>query len=103
NYDLASFFLSFKGLCYLTTVVTIVFALAFFEFGGLTALAISLRQRERIRLPQLFRFLGFALPRLWRLSARQFLIYLATALPFLAVAGGAYLVFLTENDINYYL
>src|SRR5687767_5973599 len=36
NYDLAGFFLSFKGFCYLATVVTIVFALAFFEFGGLT-------------------------------------------------------------------
>ena len=84
-------------------MVTIGFALAFFEFGGLTALAISLQRRERIRLPQLFRFLALALPRLWRLSVRQFLIYLAIALPFLAVAGGAYLVCLTENDINYYL
>jgi glycerophosphoryl diester phosphodiesterase len=103
NYDLAGFFLSFKGLCYLTIVVTIGFALAFFEFGGLTALAISLQRRERIRPAQLFRFLALALPRLWRLSVRQFLIYLAIALPFLAVAGGAYLVCLTENDINYYL
>ena len=52
---------------------------------------------------QLFVFLGLALPRLWRLSVRQFLIYLAIALPFLALAGGAYWMFLTENDINYYL
>ena len=103
NYDLASFFLSFKGLCYLTVAVTIGFALTFFEFGGLTALAISLQQRERIRMRQLFGFLGIALPRLWRLSVKQFLIYLAVALPFLALAGGAYLILLTENDINYYL
>ena len=47
NYDLAGFFLSFKGLCYLIVVVTIGFALAFFEFGGLTALAISLQRRKR--------------------------------------------------------
>ena len=103
NYDLASYFLSFKGLCYLLVAVTIGFALAFFEFGGLTALAISLQRRERIRMRQLFGFLGLALPRLWRLSVRQFLIYLAIALPFLALAGGAYRMFLTENDINYYL
>ena len=87
NYDLASFFLSFKGLCYLIVAVTIGFALTFFEFGGLTALAISLQQRERIRMRQLFGFLGIALPRLWRLSVKQFLIYLAVALPFLALAG----------------
>ena len=49
NYDLAGFFLSFKGLCYLIVVVTIGFALALLEFGGLTALAISLQRRERIR------------------------------------------------------
>lgn len=103
NYDLADFFLSFKGLCYVTAVTSIAFALAFFEFGGLTALAISLHRRERIRSAQLFGFLGLSLPRLWRLSVRQFLTYLAIALPFLAVAGGAYLFFLTENDINYYL
>ena len=61
NYDLAGFFLSFKGFCYLIVVVTIGFALAFFEFGGLTALAISLQRRERIRMRQLFGFLGLAL------------------------------------------
>ena len=58
NYDLAGFFLSFKGLCYLIAVVTIGFALAFFEFGGLTALAISLQRRKRIQMRQLFAFLG---------------------------------------------
>src|SRR4029079_742983 len=55
------------------------------------------------RMRQLFGFLGLGLPRLWRLSVKQFLIYLAVALPFLALAGGAYLILLTENDINYYL
>jgi len=74
NYDLVGFFLSFKGLCYLIVIVTIGFALAFFEFGGLIALAISLQRRERIRMRQLFGFLGLALPRLWRLSVKQFLI-----------------------------
>src|SRR4249919_2825324 len=65
NYDLAGFFLSFKGLCYLIVVATIGFALAFFEFGGLVALAISLQRRKRIRMRQLFAFLGLAFPRLW--------------------------------------
>jgi hypothetical protein len=57
-------FFSFKGLCYLIVVVTIGFALAFFEFGGLTALAISLQRRERIRMRQLFGFLGLRPPSL---------------------------------------
>src|SRR6478735_9068717 len=103
NYELVGFFLSFKGLCYLIVVATIGFALGFFEFGGLVALAISLQRRKRIRMRQLFAFLGLAFPRLWRLSVKQFLIYLVIALPFLAVAGGAYWMLLTENDINYYL
>ena len=103
NYDLAGFFLSVNGFLYLTVVVTIAFTLVFFEFAGLVSLAISLLRGNRIRLPQLFRFLIVSLPRLWRLATRQFLIYLAFAAPCLAVAGTAYLVFLTKNDIYYYL
>lgn len=103
NYDLAGFFLSVNGLLYLTVVATIAFALLFFEFGGLVALAIGLERGHDVRLPQLFRFLGAALPRLWRLALRQFLGYAALALPCLAAAGGAYLAFLTRSDIYYYL
>jgi len=103
NYDLAGFFLSVNGFLYLTVVVTIAFTLVFFEFAGLVSLAISLLRGNRIRLPQLFRFLIVSLPRLWRLATRQFLIYLAIAAPCLAVTGAAYLVFLTKNDIYYYL
>ena len=103
NYDIAGFLLSPIGWAYITAVATISFALIFFEFGGLTALSIGLQKDQRIPLPQLFRFLGTSLPRLWRLSVRQFLGYLFIALPCLAITGGAYLLFLTESDINYYL
>jgi glycerophosphoryl diester phosphodiesterase len=103
NYDIAGFLLSVKGVAYVTVVVTVGFALVFFEFGGLISLAAGLQKNLKIPLPRLFRFLGLSLPRLWRLSVRQFLRYLLFALPCLAVAGGAYLFFLTESDINYYL
>lgn len=103
NYDLAGFFLSARGAVYLTVVVSITFALLFFEFGGLTALAIALQRERKLTLPQLFWFLFGALPLLWRLAIRQFLTYLFYAVPALAATGGAYLLFLTKNDLNYYL
>lgn len=103
NYDLAGFLMSPKGLLYLLVIATLTFALVFFELGGLTALGIALQREDKIRLPQLLRFLLVSLPDLWKLSVRQFLVYFAWALPSLAVAGGAYLVFLTKNDIYYYL
>lgn len=103
NYDLAGFFLSAKGFVFLTAFVSVGYTLLFFEFGGLTALAIALQRGERVRLFQLFRLLGGALPRLWKLAVRQFLVYLAYAIPCLAAAACAWLVFLTKSDINYYL
>ena len=103
NYDIAGFLLSPIGIAYITAVATISFALMFFEFGGLTALSIGLQKDRRVSLPQLFRLLATSLPRLWRLSVRQFLGYLIIALPCLAITGGAYFIFLTESDINYYL
>jgi len=103
NYDLAGFLLSPTGLLFLTTVATLGFALSFFEFGGLFALAIAGERDTRVRLPQLFRFLAFSLPGLLRLALRQFLGYAIIAAPCLAVTGAAYLAFLTRSDIYYYL
>lgn len=103
NYDIAGFLLSIKGQLYLAVVVSLAFALTFFEFGGLLALALAIHRGADIRLPQLFHFLIRSLPNLWRLSVRQFLVYLGIAIPCLAVAGIAYLKLLTESDINYYL
>ncbi len=103
NYDIAGFFLSLPGQLYLAVVVSLGFALTFFEFGGLIALTLAVHRGARIQLPQLFRFLAVSLPGLWRLSLRQFLVYFAIAIPCLAACGFAYLFFLTESDINYYL
>lgn len=103
NYDLARFFLSLKGALFVAAVSTATFALAFFEFGGLIALTLGLLRHERLRLAALLRFLVARLPELARLGARQFLGYLVRGAPCLAVAGGAYAIFLTKNDINYYL
>ncbi|MEP4078453.1 glycerophosphodiester phosphodiesterase family protein [Haloferula sp.] len=103
NYDIAGYLLSFKGQLYLTIVVSLGFALTFFEFGGLLALALTIHRGATINLPQLLRFLILSLPKLWRLSVRQFLTYLAIAIPCLAITGLTYLKLLTESDINYYL
>lgn len=103
NYDIASFLLSLQGQIFVAVTVSLGFALTFFEFGGLLALALAVHRGATIRLAQLYRFLLISLFRLWRLSVRQFLIYLAIAIPCLAVTGLAYLYFLTESDINYYL
>lgn len=103
NYDIASFLLSFKGLLYLAVVVSLAFALTFLEFGGLLTLALALHRQVEISLPQLLRHLIVSLWNLWRLSIRQFFVYLLIAIPCLTVAGGTYLAILTESDINYYL
>jgi glycerophosphoryl diester phosphodiesterase len=103
NYDLAGFFLSPTGLLYLAVVVSLAFALVFFEFGGLLGIALAVHKVGSIHLPRLLRLLFAALPRLWQLSVRQFLIYLLIAAPCLAVTGATYLALLTESDINYYL
>lgn len=103
NYDIAAFLLSFRGLLYVAVVVSLAFALTFFEFGGLLALALGIHSGARIHLPQLLWFMVRSLPGLWRLSVRQFVIYLGIAIPCLAVAGIAYLKLMTESDINYYL
>ena len=103
NYDIAGYLLSVKGQLYLAIVVSIAFALLFFEFGGLIALALAIHRKAKVNLPQLLRFLVLSLPNLWRLSIRQFLGYLVIAIPCLAVTGLAYMKLLTESDINYYL
>ncbi|MGB6222493.1 glycerophosphodiester phosphodiesterase family protein [Haloferula sp.] len=103
NYDIAAYLLSVKGQLFLAVVVSLAFTLTFFEFGGLLALALAIHRGIDIHLPQLFRFLAASLPRLWRLSIRQFLTYLLIAIPCLAITGIAYKLHLTESDINYYL
>ncbi len=103
NYDIANFLLSVNGQLYLATVISLAFALLFFEFGGLIALALAIHRGANINLPRLLRFLVVSLPKLWRLSIRQFFVYLLIAIPCLAITGLAYLKFLTESDINYYL
>ena len=103
NYDIASYLLSLHGQLYLAIVVSLGFALTFFEFGGLLALALAIHRGAKVNLPLLLRFLIASLPKLWRLSIRQFGVYLLIAIPCLAVTGLAYLKFLTESDINYYL
>ncbi len=103
NYDLARFFLSPTGVVLVATVATAGFAIAFFEFGGLIALALGLLRHRRLRLTGLLVFLVARLPDLAHLGARQFVGYLLRGAPCLAVAGAAYAVFLTKNDINFYL
>jgi glycerophosphoryl diester phosphodiesterase len=103
NYDIASFFLSPKGILFATVTATIGFATAFFEFGGLIALAGATIRRKNLSLPQLFKFLISRLRQLWILSVRQFFTYVVVGLPSLVVVAGAYSVFLTSNDINYFL
>lgn len=103
NYDIASFLLSPTGQLYLALVVSLAFALTFFEFGGLFGLALAVHRGASIHLPELLRFLMASLPRLWRLAVRQFLVYLVIAAPCLAITGLFYWRFLTESDINYYL
>lgn len=103
NYDLVGFFLSPPGLLFLAIAVSLAFTVLFFEFGGLMALWVSLRQSVHLPVVALMVFLARSFPRLWKLSLRQFAGYLIALSPGLALAGLAFVLFLSNNDINYYL
>lgn len=103
NYDLAAFFLSFKGVLLIALTATLTFAVLFFEIGGVIMISLAAMNGRNLSAYQLIKFLGVSFPRLWRLALRQFLLMAAAAAPFALVAVGAAALFLSESDVNYYL
>ncbi len=103
NYELTAFFLSPAGASLVVAGATLAFAIFFLEQAGLIIIALAQLEGQKVSVFQLAQFAGKRFSGLCLLGLRQFAIYLASALPLLAVVGLAYALFLTGGDINYYL
>lgn len=103
DFDIAFFLLSPVGfLCFLIIAGLAVFIYVL-DVACMMALAGRSRNAGRVSgLDGLWEILPQA-PRLIDLGARLTLRVLVLCLPFVVVAGGLYLLWLTEYDINYYL
>lgn len=103
DFDIAHFLLSPVGFAALLIVGGLALALSVLNAGVMMGVALD------DRLLGTHGFLGAIgtvlpqLPRLVMFAALFLVRILLLTLPFLAVAGGIYLAWLTEYDINYYL
>ena len=103
NEQILAFSLSLWGLVTLLVSGSLAFFLVFVEQAGLTAIASATYSQKPCT----------AVAGLWQavrrgrdllgLAVFQIGLYLACLLPFLVIAGTAYLAWLSEHDINYYL
>ncbi|NOX99734.1 MAG: hypothetical protein GXP30_08410, partial [Verrucomicrobia bacterium] len=104
NFDLATFFLSFRGLLFLALSGTFALAVFFFEQSGMILVARSALSGGR--LPKLMEVIWLQkkqFPRLLRLGLFYFLAAVVVALPVLIVGGICFFTMLSDRDINYYL
>ncbi|NJD30750.1 MAG: hypothetical protein FIB04_02555 [Gammaproteobacteria bacterium] len=103
NFDIARFVLSPTGIAFVLVIAALTLALLLAEFAGLSFIADRAIRRQPASAAGAVAFVVPRLPRLVQLSTRVFLRMLLLALPFLAVAGVAWLAMPGGHDINYYL
>lgn len=101
NADLAGFALTPVGLLSLALAGTLALWLHTLEAAGFLALVLAGEGRTPVRAA--FRTLLGRSFGIFHLAAAQTLRLAAAALPFLALLGGIWFLFLREHDINYYL
>lgn len=103
NEQILSFACSPLGVVTLLVSLTLGSLITLLEQSGLIRIAAAAYAgRPASSLAALWHALRNSL-RLLVLALLQILMYAALLVPFLAVAGGAYLAWLSEHDINYYL
>ena len=101
NYDLVSFFLSFKGLTFLAGSAATSLALLYVELTGL--LLITADPDLPVRAVPALRHALSRFGRLLRMGLLQVVGLALAAAPFLAGIGVVKLTLLGAHDINYYL
>ncbi len=103
NYDIAGFLLSPAGIVFTLIVAAMGLGLLLCEFAGHSWIAGHAIARKSVNVKSTIGIVLRRLPQILALSTRVFLRLMLIALPFVAVAGVAYLTALQDHDINYYL
>jgi len=101
--DIALFLIHPIGWLTLVIVGAAVLACFALELALLVTICLGTEANRSIGPATAFGFVLREAPRLWHLAARIVWQLALTSIPFLAVAGGLFWFFLTENDINFYL
>ena len=102
NFDLASFFLSIRGLAFLFILATTWSAFFLAERSGLLLLAAGREASAAGATVALWRSL-VQLPQLARLGLWYLALFTLLLVPFAALGAAAGLILLGQHDINYYL
>ncbi|MFO0930631.1 MAG: glycerophosphodiester phosphodiesterase family protein [Gemmataceae bacterium] len=98
NRDLVDFLLSPAGLLYAAVFAVVTVAALLIEQAGILALAATSGPA-----PAALRAALRGVPRLVTLGGVKVVLLAVTAVPFVALAGATYVVFLSWHDINFYL
>jgi len=101
NFDLLSFFLSFKGVAFLAGSASVAVALLYLELTGL--LLITADPDRPVRALPVLQYALKRFEKLLRLGLLQVLGMALVAVPFAGGIGVVKLILLSEHDINYYL
>ncbi|QDT31097.1 Glycerophosphoryl diester phosphodiesterase [Thalassoglobus polymorphus] len=101
--DIAFFFLHPLGIVWLILVGTTLFGIFAMEQAVLITVSMSQRAGHALGILEALRFIAGKAPGIFRLNAVATTWLLLIAAPFLVAAGGLFLFFLTDHDINFYL
>lgn len=101
--EIASFLLSPAGALAGILVAAVLLTLAILDYAALLVASHAVQSGQGCSLTSIFARIAVCAPALLRLSLRIVLRYLAAIVPFAMVIALSYWLFLSGNDINYYL
>lgn len=101
--DIARFLLHPLGWLTYVLIGGAVAGVFAFEQAVLVTVCLKARQQEPVQLSNVFALVAARALQLLQLTTRAVLRLGLTALPFLVVGGGIYILMLTDRDINFYL
>jgi len=103
DHDILIFLLRPLGWIILIVMGAVWITISVLEFVALMAVAHDAQGKARVRARTALRIAARKAWPVLRVTARVVAVGILIAIPFLAAAGGLFLLLLTEYDINYYL
>ena len=101
--DILFFILSPYGFAAFIVLVSVFSIIVFLEYAAMIMVAWLVERGRDASVPGVLKFLAANASRLFGLAVWILLRVLLYSLPFVALVGLVYMVFLTDYDINYYL